>query len=272
MQDFGHIVQEKLGAYYRLGNPSSPAILFLHGFLGNKEEWSDIADHLKADYQILAIDLPGHGVSLFEDPASYEMQICSANIITLLHNLNLRDRVYLVGYSMGGRLALYLAINYPQVFKKVLLISASPGIEDQQEKEKRIAADFILARKLENQDFGLFLEKWYDAELFSSLKMQPDLLRQIICKRMHNSPKYLAMSLDYMGTGQQKSLWQDLSCIQIPLDIVVGSNDAKFVSIGEKMRLCNQANIRLHKVKNAGHVVHLESKSFFYEFLKQWAI
>jgi 2-succinyl-6-hydroxy-2,4-cyclohexadiene-1-carboxylate synthase len=239
-----------------------PTTLFLHGFLGSKDEWS----FLPAMIPKLALDLPGHGEALFEDPACYTIPNCAARIIAQLREMNLRT-VYLVGYSMGGRLALYLAVHYPQFFTKVLLISASPGIEDVQEREKRVKTDWLLARNLENQDFGLFLETWYNIDLFSYLKTNPERLQEVLQKRKHNSPKHLAMSLDHMGIGQQASLWQDLPHIRLPIDIVVGSHDAKFISIGEKMSMLNSSYIKLHKIEHAGHVVHLENTFSFCKFL-----
>lgn len=261
--------KDNLAFYHISGNKNGPTLLFLHGFLGSKEEWSDIADYLRASCQILAVDLPGHGKSLFEDPLSYQMETCAAIIINLLRSLKL-ENVYLVGYSMGGRLALHLAIHHHEFFKQILLISTSPGIKEEQEKVTRIKNDSILARSLEQEDFNLFLERWYDAGLFSSLKIQPELLNQIMCNRKDNSPKHLARSLDHMGVGRQKPLWQQLSEIKIPLDVVVGTLDTKFVSIGKEMQSCNPSTINLHLIENAGHVVHLENKPAFYTLVKEW--
>jgi 2-succinyl-6-hydroxy-2,4-cyclohexadiene-1-carboxylate synthase len=247
-----------------------PTLLFLHGFLGCKEDWSAIVGRLQGAYQILTLDLPGHGEALFDDPSSYEMENCAASIIELLSKLAVKS-VHLIGYSMGGRVALYLAVHYPEFFRKVLLISASPGIEDEQERRERIETDSALAEHLENDNFAIFLENWYSAKIFASLQEQPKLLETIISKRKNNSTKHLALSLRHMGTGQQSSLWQALTSLKVPIDLVVGALDPKFVSIAEKMLPYNPAQMRLHKIKNSGHAVHLENERALGELITTWS-
>lgn len=257
-----------LNSYILKGNPLGPTCLFLHGFLGSKKDWVNTVDDLQSDYQILLIDLPGHGEALFEDPLCYCIDIYAAKIATLVEELGL-STIYLVGYSMGGRVALYLLVHYPHLFQKILLISTSPGIKSAREREKRLKEDLALARALEVENFHLFLKNWYAQEIFSSLNHQKKLREELIFKRSFNSPKHLSMALQSLSIGRQQPLWQKLSETKVPLDIVVGELDPKFVAIGEQIQACC-LDIKLHKIQEAGHIVHLENPNDFDLCLEHW--
>ena len=162
---------------------------------------------------------------------------------------------------MGGRLALYLTVHFPQYFRGVILESASPGLKTQQERDRRIARDLELARRLETEEFPQFVRQWYANPLFKSFTLHPNY-QQAIAKRLDNDPLKLAKSLRYMGLGMQPSLWNFLSEIRVPILSIVGEQDPKFVAINrEIVELCPLADLIV--VEEAGHNVHFEQPEQF---------
>lgn len=248
-------------AYTVTGPEDRPVALFLHGFLGSGEEWEEIISHLAERFRCLAVDLPGHGRSAFLDRRrSWNMQNTANAVIALLQQLGIRH-CFLVGYSMGGRLALYLTLAYPQYFAKTILESASPGLKTASERRGRIARDEQLARRLESGDFREFLRHWYRQPLFQSL-VQHFQFEEILHQRLQNHPPGLAKSLREMGTGAQPSLWEQLPGNKIPLLLIVGEKDAKFCSIAAEMAdSCPAASFKV--IEGCGHNVHIENADGF---------
>jgi 2-succinyl-6-hydroxy-2,4-cyclohexadiene-1-carboxylate synthase len=186
-------------------------------------------------------------------------------LIKLLIELNI-EQCILVGYSMGGRIALYLAIHFPQYFHGVILESATPGLPSQLERDRRIIQDSKLAAQLESLDFADFIQQWYSNPLFASFVQDPNY-QEAIARRLCNDPYKLAKSLRFNGLGTQPTLWENLAEIKISLLLIVGELDAKFVKINQMMaQSCPQAS--LQSVNNTGHNVHFEEPSEFSQLLK----
>ncbi|NTW49143.1 MAG: 2-succinyl-6-hydroxy-2,4-cyclohexadiene-1-carboxylate synthase [Chlorobiales bacterium] len=253
-----------------IGKPDKPLILFLHGFLGSAEDWLDVMEPLASDFRCLAIDLPGHGKTIVTGGDEvYRMELVAEGIVHFLQTLGI-NTCYLVGYSMGGRLALYLALHYPEVFQKVLLESASPGLKTEAERTARRAHDEALAREILQTNFSVFLQRWYDLPLFKTLKAHLNFDR-VLERRKANSPEGLALSLRQMGTGVQPSLWEKLSGAEVPIRLVVGENDQKFVGIGNEMAgLCKTAELSI--IPDAGHTAHIENRNAFIHHLQTFFI
>lgn len=177
-------------------------------------------------------------------------------LIDLLDFLKI-DKCFLVGYSMGGRLALYMALEFPDRFEKTILESASPGLKAQEERSRRLHSDWQLARELETSDFKDFLLKWYKQPLFKSLQNTPNF-DKILERRLQNNPSELAKSLRYLGTGNQPCLWEKLSQNKIPLLLLVGEWDKKFRAINAEMEaICQVAELEI--IPNSGHNIHIEN-------------
>jgi len=247
---------------YDLSGPENwPVVLFLHGFLGNGKEWEETVSFLADGFRCLTVDLPGHGkTALLNRNLGWGMENTAAAVITLLNELSIK-KCFLVGYSMGGRLALYLAFHYPLRFSKAVLESASPGLKTAAERQERIARDNRLADQLESGDFERFLTEWYQQPLFRNLQNHPRF-REMFEKRLKNDPAGLAKSLREMGTGSQPSLWDKLPQNKIPLLLVVGEKDAKFRSIAEEtVSLCSAATVKV--IQGCGHNVHFETPEIF---------
>src|SRR5918994_3254865 len=147
------------------GDRLSPAVLFLHGFMGSSADWREIMAALWDRTFRIAVDLPGHGASLGLPPDSYTIEGATRAVIRTLEGLEV-TRPVVAGYSMGGRLALYLALRYPERCAGLFLESASPGLEGASEREARGVADDSKARRLESGDLEAFLRDWYRQPLF----------------------------------------------------------------------------------------------------------
>ncbi len=239
------------------GDRRSPAVLFLHGFMGSSADWRDVMAAMQGRVFCVALDLPGHGASLGLTPEAYTIE-GSARIVThVLDELDIRSPV-IVGYSMGGRLALYLALRYPERCLGLFLESASPGLENEEERTVRRTADEERARRLEAGDFEAFLRDWYRQPLFASLARDETLLRQAIEVRRRNDPGELARSLRGVGTGSQPSLWGDLESLTVPALAVAGELDEKYATISSRMASLNQP-IGSELVRGAGHNMHEEA-------------
>jgi 2-succinyl-6-hydroxy-2,4-cyclohexadiene-1-carboxylate synthase len=228
-------------------------------------EWA--IDNLSG-FCCLAVDLPGHGQTIVQEDSDYQMPNVAQALINLLIELNIKQCI-LVGYSMGGRIALYLAIHFPQYFSGVILESASPGLASQLERDRRIAKDLKLAEQLESLDFADFIQQWYGNPLFASLVKHPNYPKAI-ARRLCNDPHQLAKSLRSIGLGSQPSLWKSLPEIQLPLLLIVGELDAKFIRINQMMaNSCPQAS--LYKIDSTGHNVHFEAPLQFSKLLQYFA-
>jgi 2-succinyl-6-hydroxy-2,4-cyclohexadiene-1-carboxylate synthase len=254
--------------YSLRGNRDKPLIFCLHGFMGNNHEFDAIISLLSDSFCYLAVDLPGHGKTRIQDGEEcYRMPETAYALMNLLDGLDIQQ-CFLLGYSMGGRLALYLSLNFPQRFSKVILESVSPGLKTQGDRLERVQRDLKLARQLEESDFSTFLSNWYNQPLFASLKAHSNF-KQLQESRLRNNPRELAKSLRNLGTGCQPSLWDKLQQNQTPLLLIVGEYDAKFIAINsEIVRLCQSA--RLAVATQCGHNIHFENPQLFAQYVQNF--
>lgn len=242
-------------------NRRKPIILFLHGFMGSGTDFAEVIDLLSPYFCCLTVDLPGHGATQVKGGEFYyQMSETAQALIELLQKLEI-DHCFLLGYSMGGRLALYLAIHFPIYFKKVILESASPGLTTASAREQRVQQDLKLAQELESIDFKVFLAKWYSNPLFDSLRNHPHY-QQAIAQRLRNNPLELAKSLRNMSLGLQPSLWNKLNRVRVPLILLVGELDRKFRLINTKIVRQNH-HIQLKIIAQCGHNIHFETPRQF---------
>lgn len=249
--------------YVLHGDRHQPLILLLHGFMGDCRDFARSIPHLKG-FCCLTVDLPGHGQTKNGDNIDDQMPQVAQALIDLLVELQI-TRCIVVGYSMGGRIALYLAVYFPQYFYGAVLESASPGLASESERDRRRRQDEQLAQQLESGDLKDFIQRWYANPLFASFVQHPDAF-QAIARRLDNDPKHLAKSLRNLGLGTQPSLWDSLSAIQIPLLLIVGELDRKFVKLNRAIAdACTQAELKV--VLNSGHNVHFEQPIKFSQLL-----
>lgn len=257
------------GLHYTLsGDPRHPALLFLHGFMGSAADWDGVVSRLEGSYHCLSVDLPGHGSSLGLPPETYTADGMARALRGLLGEIGLR-RPAVVGYSMGGRLVLYLALRYPESCGSLFLESASPGLPTEEERAARRELDKQWAQRLETGDLRGFLEDWYRQPLFDTLARDEPLLQRTIEARMENEPRELARSLRGFGTGTQPSLWEELPGLRVPALAVAGEEDARFVRIAGRMAEAS-GKLRAAAVPGAGHNAHAEAPGAYLGLLGEF--
>jgi len=243
--------------YTTVGSPNAPPLLMLHGFLGSSQDFSAVLPALSQYFYCITPDVSGHGETLTTS-GYYTFSATAQALVDLLDHLDIA-KAHLLGYSMGGRLALYLACQWPERFASVILESASPGLKTAEKRRLRVEKDEAIARKIETLSLPIFLSQWYENDLFSSLKNHPEQRQQMLNRRLKNRSADLACALRGLGTGCQPSLWQRLEQLRCPLCLLVGEKDEKFVAIAQKIRtLCSQ-EIALRIIEGCGHNIHLES-------------
>lgn len=240
--------------YTTHGAPEHPAYCFLHGFMGSAADWEPIIAGLTEAAFCVAVDLPGHGASTDIPPWTYSMEGVTQALADVLDDAGVEECV-LVGYSMGGRVALYYTLYHGDRIRRLVLESASPGLRSEEERAHRRSVDADRAEAIQ-EDFEAFLENWYRMPLFASLERR-DLVESMVEQRRHNDPTLLARVLDGLGTGAQPSLWDDLESLDVPTLVLTGSRDEKYVTVAGEIASRNPA-VRPVVVPDAGHNVHAE--------------
>ena len=247
------------------GSPDHPAVLFLHGFMGSSADWQDVVAALGDRSFCITPDLPGHGASLGLTPEAYTTEGTAQAVVCALGELEV-ERPVIVGYSMGGRLALYLALRYPERCAGLFLESASPGLEGEEERKARREADEEKAKWLESGDFEEFLRDWYRQPLFAPLAKDEGLLWRTMATRRRNDPVELARSLRGMGTGSQPSLWGGLQGLAVPALAVAGALDAKYAGVSWRMASISP-RVEPVVIPGVGHDVHDEAPAEYADLL-----
>lgn len=240
---------------------SGPPLLLLHGFTGCVRNWSPLMPDLAKNHTVVAVDLPGHGqTDSPTDLGFYRIGPVAAELVQIMDNLG-HDRFNLLGYSMGGRLALYMAARHPEKVDKLILESASPGLKTSDERNARRTSDYALVNRIHQDGIEMFVDFWESISLWESQKQLSADVRQTLRQiRLANNPLGLANSLRGMGTGQQPSLWAGLSQLTMPTLLITGEHDLKFCAIAADMQ-SQIPQVTHHTVNHAGHTVHLEQPS-----------
>lgn len=247
-------------------------LVLLHGFTGSIENWRPHIQVFKNHLQVVALDLLGHGESdAPADPARYGLAPCLADLVAVLDHLGL-PQTNVLGYSMGGRVALHLAAAHPQRVRALVLESASPGLADPVERRERQASDEALAAGLERGGLEAFINHWERLPLFASQRRLPEATRAALrAQRLRNRALGLANSLRGLGTGAQPSLWDRLSGLQTPTLLLAGELDPKFVALSQAMAEA-LPRARLAIVPHAGHTIHLEQPEMFQRLVVRWLL
>lgn len=234
------------------GNSSQPSILWLHGFLGRCQEFEPVVQQFQSEFYCIRIDLPGHGQTQWV--GDYSIDRTAQAIVQLVTDLSLSSSI-IAGYSMGGRIALHLALNFPELFPIAIVASASPGLQTTAEQQARWQQDVALADRLE-ANYPQFLRDWYEQSLFASFKQHPSF-DAIFQQRSQQQPAELAKCLRGMSTGRQPSGWAQLATHRHPLLLLVGDGDRKFVTINQAMASLTPT-AQLHIIPDSGHVIQVE--------------
>ncbi|MBV9951087.1 MAG: alpha/beta fold hydrolase [Acidimicrobiia bacterium] len=235
-----------------------PAIVLLHGFTQTSGSWQAIADRLRDRYDVRTPDLPGHGTAGDERFGLWETAAVVAEG---------NGPATYVGYSMGGRVALHVAIAHPEVVERLVLVSATAGIDHDEERAARRQADEELADRIEAIGVDAFLDEWLAQPLFTGLPADAPGLAE----RRANTAAGLAASLRTSGTGMMDPpLWDRLAAIESPVLVVAGELDGKFRRLGAQLVRSIGDNAELVVVAGAGHAVPFEAPERFTDALERW--
>ncbi|MGM9929940.1 MAG: 2-succinyl-6-hydroxy-2,4-cyclohexadiene-1-carboxylate synthase [Bacillus sp. (in: firmicutes)] len=238
-------------------------ILFLHGFTGCASTWNEIVTRFSEHYTCIMPDLLGHGETDGpNDSKRYAVEQAARDLKHILQVLQI-PKVHVIGYSMGGRLALSFALLYSENVQTLTLESASPGLRSEEEREARRKQDALLAKRISEEGIASFVSYWERIPLFQSQeKLSDDRKQSIHQQRLRNSAIGLVNSLKGMGTGSQPSWWEDLHKLTMPVLLVTGELDQKFCQIASSMWECIPI-CQWQVVKEIGHAIHVEDSEKF---------
>lgn len=240
-------------------------IIALHGFTGRGSDWALPREKLKG-HAWLAPDLPGHGSASGVTPADLPAHLAAIARARGFFS----EHPVLIGYSMGGRVALHAALAMPEAFSALVLIGASPGLADPAERVARRGADAELAGRILKTDTPAFLAEWDAQPLLAGRHATPEPWKtRSLEARRQNSPEGLAASLAGVGTGTLEPLWDRLGEIRIPTLVLAGANDAKFTDIARRMAGKIPGAI-FAGVEGAGHAAHLEKPDTTAALIAAW--
>lgn len=254
----------------RWRSPERPPILALHGFTGDAQDFACLADASRDALDWWALDLPGHGNARVESPE----QLTLEDFLQAIESARARieaetgQRPHLLGYSMGGRIALHAAKHHPAAWRTLITIGATPGIAEPARRMDRLIADEDLAARMRRQTIDEFLQAWQAMPIIRSQDaIAPRILNAMRARRRLNDPQQLAGALMAVSSGRLPSLWDELDQLDLPYLIMAGQADQKFATIAHKMApLLPRPEVCL--LAKAGHCAHLESPDEFLMLLR----
>ncbi len=226
------------------------SLVLLHGFSGTHHAWDGVLARLDPQrYRSLALDLPGHGEAAdAERPITFSG--CAVYVLS-----RAPERFVLCGYSMGGRIALQIALQSPGRVERLLMVSSSPGIADPAERAARRAADRRLADEIESAPYEDFIERWRTQPLFAG--DPPHVTELARTDQRRNRPDAIAAVLRGLGAGEMEPLWGRLGELELPVTVLVGDRDERYLRLAREMEpLLSNGRV---KVAPGGHNLPLES-------------
>jgi len=237
-----------------VGPEGGAALVLLHGFTQTGASWDPLVPALAARHRVHRVDLPGHG-------GSADLELDLADTAAALAG-PLGPATWL-GYSMGGRVALRLALDHPEAVEGLVLVGATAGLDDPAERAARRAADEELARTVERDGVDAFLDRWLAQPLFATL----DPERAGREARRANTAAGLAASLRRSGTGTMDPPWWDelpaLGRAGVPVTVVAGEHDDRFRALGARLADGIGPTATTVMVPGTGHACHLEDPDGF---------
>jgi 2-succinyl-6-hydroxy-2,4-cyclohexadiene-1-carboxylate synthase len=242
---------------------AGPPLVLLHGFTGSAASWGPHVVEFARRFFTVSVDLLGHGLSDSPgDPACYGIAHCVEDVLGVMDSLSIA-KASILGYSMGGRIALALAIAAPDRVAALIVESTSPGLRSGEARRARAAQDAELADAILRGGVEAFVDRWGEHPLFASQASLPEAGRAALRdQRLRSNPVGLANSLRGVGQGAQPPLHEFLPGLRMPVLVLAGALDQQYCEIAREMsRLIPGA--RLEIVPGAGHAVHLEQPEAF---------
>jgi 2-succinyl-6-hydroxy-2,4-cyclohexadiene-1-carboxylate synthase len=230
-------------------------VVLLHGFTQSSRSWGEVSRALADRRRVVCIDAPGHGKSsgvTADLPAGADLMMQAAE------SAGAATAAW-VGYSMGGRFALHVALRHSDSVERLVLVSTTAGIEDPAERQERRRSDEKLAGRLEAEGVEPFVRWWVSQPLFATL--HPDAAG--LESRLGGTATGLASSLRHAGAGTQEPLWEQVGSLSMPVLVVAGELDGKYAGIGARLASAIGTNASLVLIEGAGHACHLEKPDVF---------
>lgn len=225
-------------------------LLLLHGFTQTGHGWDEVVAHLAGEtYRPLAVDLPGHGAAGARRPI--DMDTCMRDVAGLTDG-----SFTLAGYSMGGRIALHVALAVPERVSRLVLVSTTAGIENPAQRAARRVRDDELAGWMARHTIEQIADRWGSQPLFAG--QGPEVSALARADRLRNDPEHLAAALRGIGTGVMRPLWEHVPALAMPVVVLAGEGDAKFVALGRRLA-DTMPSATLVVVPGAGHALTLEA-------------
>lgn len=238
-------------------------IILLHGFTGSRQSWQRFCTSIGRQSTMYMVDLIGHGKTESPDLLHrYDIKSVASDLNEIMNELGL-EKADILGYSMGGRVAITFAALYPERVNRLILESTTPGIEESEKRTERIAQDERLATLIETDGLSSFISFWEGISIFETQRNLPVSIRERIREqRLKNSTRGLAYSLRGMGTGSQPSWWNHIERFPFQTLIMTGEMDEKFCRIAKEMmkKLKKGQWVIIH---GCGHTIHVEDPEKF---------
>ena len=265
------VPQSQLWPFITWGRPNKPSIVFLHGFLGAGSDWGEIAAPLAEDYFCVCPDLPGHGANITRDfDAQLSIPQLALELRALCAALSLSAPI-VVGYSLGGRVALAAAVRHPEIMQALMLESTSAGLDTEAERQARAATDDARAAVLLADGIAAFMRTWYAAPLFESLQMRPHLLAKLQAARMCNDARWMSKVVSELSPGRAASVWAELPSVRLRTLLLAGALDVRYTEFAQRM-CAAMPNAVCTVVADAGHNVHLEQPTAYIQALRDYSL
>ena len=239
---------------------AGPRLALVHGFTQSGRAWGSVGDRMAGHYRLLALDAPGHGRSarvVAGLPDGSDLMAAAVRP---------GGPATWLGYSMGGRYALHVALRHPDVVERLILVSATAGIDDPDERAARRASDEALAERVESEGLEPFLRWWLAQPLFATLPAEASEMES----RLGGTASGLATSLRMAGTGTQEPLWDQLHRISVPVLVIAGGLDTRYRALAERLGRAVGPGATVHIIEGAGHACHLEKPDEFVRVVGDW--
>ena len=241
-------------------------LVLLHGFMGRGSGWGAHATAFARHFRVVVVDLPGHGRSgTPRDPARASVERTADDLAAILRGEGCSP-AHLLGYSLGARVALRLAVAHPEALRRLVLESPSAGLAveaDRHARRARRAADEGRAGRLERDGMQAFVDEWERESVFAShAGLPPARAARLRTERLQNRPAGLAASLRGAGQGSMEPLHERLGRVAAPALVIAGALDPTGRARAEAVA-AGIPGARLEIVAGAGHAPHLETPTTF---------
>jgi 2-succinyl-6-hydroxy-2,4-cyclohexadiene-1-carboxylate synthase len=236
---------------------AGPRLVLAHGFTQTGRSWGAVAQDLAVDHEVLLPDAPGHG-------GSGAVRATLAEAAALLADQ--AGRATYLGYSMGARWCLHVALQHPDAVQALVLLGGTAGLADPDERAARVASDAVLAERLDREGLAAFLEAWVAQPLFAGVPPEAVGLED----RLRSTAAGLRSSLELAGTGAQEPLWDRLHELGMPVLVLAGERDARFSELGRRMADSIGPTASFAVVPGAGHAAHLEQPGALLGLVRPW--